>query len=582
VDGNPLALELVGTGLRHASIADYERRLALPLTPLRRAWRAVLEHLPAREHQVALASSLFHRPFDVHDIAAVAHIDPDAVGTVVERLVALSILQRGSGGRLVLPHAAREILAAEQRSADDSRETRARYVGRCREVLRLLVAHIPRAGGPAFTDLELRWPDLRRGIDVGETGPGEDPPILARLAREAAERMPRARTARWASALTAAAEREDLSGGDRAVCLQAVHALRWSEMSRAEREQLLRRALGLAVQEGADVIAASIAAELASVVAFSWGLAEARQILRSHPLPDEASADESIRRSRHVGRLGVIAGRPSEGVARLREGVRLAEEEGLPLLEARCRMALGQALSVGAMGQEAEHHLRRAIALTHRHELPEQNVRATLRLAQHLLRLGIRSDASELLDVALDAAVRAGRPGLEEQCASTLGFLMIGARRLPEALVHLDRSIQLCEQHGGKRALYVSLANRGLARALSGHPAEARVDLSTALGSAGGSGGWYRALGLAYLSVAELLEPDECTAAVDEALEFVATLEHPDADALAEALRVVRGLTTGDLDLADASTWVAGWRGGAEVEGVVLGVQQALGRGAVT
>jgi DNA-binding response OmpR family regulator/tetratricopeptide (TPR) repeat protein len=575
VEGNPLALELLGTGLRQASIADYERRLALPITPLRRAWRAVLQHLPDLEHRVALASSLFHRPFDAEDVAAVAHLDAQTVAALIGRLVARSILQREPTGRLVLPHAARELLAAEQRSSGDARPARARYVARCREVLGLLVVDIPRKGGPALSDLERRWPDLRRGIDVGDTGPSDDPAILARLAREAAERTPRARTARWATALSAAAARPDLTSGERALCLQAVHALRWSEMSRVERVQLLRRALSLSVEGGAEGTAASIAAELASVVAFSWGLAEARQILRTHALPEQAPVDERIRRSRHVGRLGVFAGRPSEGVARLREAVRLAEEEGMPLLEARCRMALGQALSVGAMGQEAEHHLRRAIALTHEHELPEQNVRATLRLAQHLLRLGLRADASQLLDVALDAAVRAGLQGLEEQCASTLGFLMIGADRLPQALTHLDRSIQLCEEHGGKRSLYIALANRGLARALSGQSAEALHDLHAALGSAGGSGGWYRALGLSYLAVAELLGGRARTGAVGAALDFVSQLEHPDGAALAEALRVVRDLAAGSLDATEASMWAANWRGGAEVEGVVLGVKRA-------
>lgn len=585
VHGNPLALELVGNGLRHASIADYERRLALPLTPLRRAWRAVLEHLPAEEHTVALASSLFHRPFEAVDIAAVAGVAGADVGPVVERLVARSILQELPGLRLVLPHAAREILAAELRSAADGRAARSRYSERCGEVLRALVTAIPRVGGPALADLERRWPDLRRGIDVHGSGSGDDPALLAVLAREAAERIPRARTRRWAVALESAAERVDLPGGERALCLQAVHSLRWSEQSRSEREQLLRRALQLAVDGGADVTAASVAAELASVVAFSWGLAEARQILRAHPLPADAPIAERIRRHRHVGRLGVFAGRPSVGVARLREGVRLAEEAGLPLLEARCRMALGQALSASTLGREAEHHLRRAIALTHAHELPEQNVRATVRLAQHLLRLGLRSDAGELLDVALDAAVRAGLAGLEEQCASTLGYLMIGARRLPDALAHLDRAVQLCGEHGGQRALYVALANRGLALALAGRPEDAQADLDAALGSAGGSGGWYRVLGLSYRAVAELLGDDgpSCAASVDEALELIAEMEHPDGPALEVALDVLRGLATGALAPTDAGLWVAGWSGGAEVEGVVLGIERACAEpGSVT
>lgn len=578
LDGNPLALELVGTGLKHASLADLDRRLAMPLTALRRAWKACLEELPEAQRDVAVALSLFRRPFELSDVAALAGIEPGFAAATTERLLAHSVLQGAKDGRMALPHAARELLLSELRGERRSRGARSRYQQRCRAILEALVEVIPHRGGPALDDLEGRWPDLDHAIVVGQSGPASDPLLLARLAREAAERVPRARRDGWADSLVQAAERTDLSGGDRAACLQAVHSIRWAEQSRTERTDLLRRALKLATEGRAPVVAASVAGELASVMGFSWGIAEARQILRRHPLPDDAPVAERIRRYRHEGRLGVFAGRPTVGLSRLQEAVTLAEEAGLPLLEAHCRMALGQALSAGTLGQEAEHHLRRAIVLTSEHALPEQHVRATLRLAQHLLRLGLRPDAGQLLDSALGAAVRAGLTRLEEQIASTLGYLLIGERRFHVALTHLDRAVELCREHGGQRGLYVALCNRGLALSLAGHPAEARVDLDAALTAAGGAGGWYGALGLSYQAIAELLDGDRpaCARSAVGGIALLAELEHPHAEPLSLALEVLRQLADGTLQPTDAAAWVGAWQGGAEVEGVVMGIERAV------
>jgi DNA-binding response OmpR family regulator/tetratricopeptide (TPR) repeat protein len=577
LDGNPLALELVGTGLRHASVADLDRRLALPLTALRRAWRTCLEDLPDSERALALASSPFHRPFDVADVASVASIPEAEAATRVDGLLLRSVLQPAGGGRVALSHAARELLQGGVKGAERRSLVRA-YRGRTRDVLRALVERLPRGGGACLDDLEQRWPDLERALDVGEVGPVGDPVVLARLARDASERAPAARREGWADDLLAAAGRDDLSGGDRALCLQAVHAILWSGQSRAEREQLLRTALALATDGGEPVVAAGVAAELASVVAFSFGIAEARQLLRAHPMPEHAPVIDRVRRLRHEGRLGVLAGRPKAGLNLLQDAVAEADAAGLPLLEAHCRMALGQALSAGTLGQEAEHHLRRAIALTQEHGLPEQHVRANLRLAQHLLRLGLRPEAGELLDRALSAAVRAGLTRLEEQCCTTLGYLMVGERRLEPALVHLDRAVQLSREHGGKRALYVALCNRGLALTLAGRPSEARVDLAAALEGAGGAAGWYGALGLAYQAVAELVDgaAGPCRASVTQAVALLVELDHPDAAPLREALEVAAGLAEGSREPAEIGAWVAAWSGGAEVEGVVDAVEQAL------
>ncbi len=571
LDGNPLALQLVGRSLQRASASDLDRRLALPLTALRKAWQATLEDLSSAEHDAVLAASLFRQWFDRADLRSLS-----GEGAPVASLLGHSVLQEVKPGELELPHAARELLRAELRGAE-GRALRSRHRARCREVLLRVIGAIPHAGGPALAELESRWPDLDPALDVGETGPTEDPAVLAELAREAAERVPRARRKRWAERLAEAAIRDDVPRPDRAACLQSIHALTWSDHSRAEREALLRRALAEAVRGDAPVRAASIAAELASIVAFSWSAADARSLLRAHPMPADAPAAERVRRLRHEGRLGIIAVRPREGIPRLHEAVHLAEQAGLPLLEARCRIVLGQALSVGTLGHEAEHHLRRAMALTRLHDLPEQHVRATLRLAQHLLRLGLRADASELLEQALDSAVRAGLLSLEEQCTGTLGYLLIGQGRLDEALEHLDRAHALCRAHGGQRALYVVLANRGLALALNGAAASAREVLAEALGIIGSSGGWYRTLGLSYRAIAELLDgAPEAADSATEALAGLVDFEHPDAAPLSDALGALRGLADGSLPRAEAARWAAAWAGSAEVEGVVLGVRAAL------
>lgn len=572
LDGNPLALELVGRSLQRGTAQDLDRRLAMPLTALRRAWQATLEGLSPDEHEAVLAASLFRQWFARADLAALTGDAEPVAG-----LLGHSVLQEVTADHLELPHAARELLRAELRGPE-GRALRQRHRARCREVLLRIVGAIPHAGGPALTELESRWPDLDPALDVGETGPIEDAPVLAALAREAAERVPRARRERWAERLAEAAQRADLPRGDRAACLQSIHALTWGEHSRSEREALLRRALAEAVRGEEPVRAASIAAELASIVAFSWSAADARALLRAHPMPAAAPAAERVRRLRHEGRLGIIDVRPREGIPRLHEAVRLAEEAGLPLLEARCRIVLGQALSVGTLGHAAEHHLRRAMALTRLHDLPEQHVRATTRLAQHLLRLGLREDASELLEQALGAAVRAGLPSLEEQCTGTLGYLLIGQGRLDEALDHLDRAQALCRAHGGGRALYVVLANRGLALALGGRAAEARGVLAEALGIIGESGGFYRTLGQSYLAIAQLLDGAgaECGATAGEAIAGLEGAEHPDAEPLTEVLGVLRGLGDGSVSREAARGFAAGWSGSAEVEGVVLGVRAGV------
>lgn len=571
LQGNPLALELVGRRLRGGGASRLARDLDLPLAPLRRAWRATVSGLSDDARRLAAVASWFHRPCSVVDLAAVAEVSPADAERLARALVAESVLREDADGSLALPHAARGFLAREAKGP-----TRARYQARARAVLADLLDAVPRAGGAAMDGIERRWPDLRRGLAAAPLP--ERAPLIARLARETAERIPRTRADSFAADLLDAADDPDVPSPDRARCLRAVHALRWSRQSRAEREALLRRALDLAAPS--PHLAGSVVAELASVVAFSRGLDEARRLLHEHPLPPDASSGERARRLRHAGRLELFAGQPARGVARLRAAVALAEDESLPLLEARCRMALGQALSAGTLGQEAEHHLRRAMALTQEHELPEQHVRATLRLAQHLLRLGLRGDARELLDVALDAAVRAGLLPLEEQCASTLGFLRIGTEEFATALGHLDRALALGRRHGGQRALYVALSNRGLALALDGRPAEARRDLEEALAGAGGRG-WYRVLGFAYRAVAELLDGDGASAVRSsvESEALMETLAHPSAPGLRRALEVLRRLVDGTSSAEDVRRFVAGWSGEAEVEGVVAGLRRAVARG---
>jgi len=567
LQGNPLALELVGRRLGRGA-RDLARDLDLPLAPLRRAWRATVSGLSDEERRLAGLASWFHRPFHLADLADLADRPPPDAAPVVARLVADSVLRETPGGALSLPHAARALLSRDHRGP-----ARRRYHDRGRTILAELLAAVPSRGGAALDAIEARWPDIRRGLDAAPLP--ERAPLVARLARQTAERIPRPRADSFAADLLEASTAPDVAPADRARSLRAIHALRWSRQSRSERIDMLRRALELATD--APLLAGSVVAELASVVAFSWGLDEARRLLAEHPLPSDAPPEETARRLRHAGRLELFAGQPTRGVARLREAVAIAEVEGLPLLEARCRMALGQALSAGTLGQEAEHHLRRAIGLTATHQVPEQHVRATLRLAQHLLRLGLRPNARELLDVALAAAVRAGLLRLEEQCASTLGFLRIGTEELDVALAHLDRAIVLSRRHGGQRALYVALSNRGLALALDGRPAEARRDLETALAGAGGRG-WYRVLGLAYRAVAELLDGDGAQAVrtTTEADELLDTFEHPSSRGLRRALEMLRRLVDGTASAEELRTFVARWEGEAEIEGVVAGLRRAV------
>ena len=576
VEGNPMALQLLGHALQHTTPAALQRRLDLPLAPLLGAWRSCLDELHDEERAAALVTSLLRRPFTPADVAALAGLSEERAREVITALVRRSILHR-SGERLELPGAARDLLRSDLRRDGSLGAMRAQLRGRCHVVLEELAEAIPRAGGPALDELQDRWPDLGASLDLGDAGSAADALLLARVAREAGERVPRTRRDGWAEDLTSAASRPDLPGAARAECLRAVHMLRWESMTRSERVDLLQSALQLAVQGKAPVIAAGLAAELASVVAFSFGEKEARLLLRNHPLPPDAPAAEQVRRARHVGRMAVFSGRPRRGVPRLERAVELAEIEGLPLLEARCRMALGQALSASATGAElAEHHLRRAMALTREHGLPEQNVRATLRLAQHLLREGLLVDAAALLDEALGAAVLAGLVRLEEQCVSALGFLLIGQRRWTDALEHLDRAVELSRRAGGHRALYVALCNRGLAHALAGQPGLGRADLAEALGSLREGGGWYGALGLAYRAVAELLDRADVAAGAtaSEAIAALAGLEHPDAQTLTEALGVLHSVAGGTL--RGARGWVDGWQGASELQGVVMGLDRAL------
>lgn len=577
LEGNPLALELVGRGLERSDAGEIDQRLALPLTPLRHAWQAALARLPGSSRDAALDLSLFRRPFDVDDAAAVADLGTDAAG-VVDLLLARSVLQSHPRGRLALPHAARELLATELRRSGGLRMARGRLRTRCLQVLHRLAGEIPHRGGEALDELDLRWVDLDPALPPGDGLDTDQARLLARLAREAGERVPRERRESWAADLALAADRPELDPAARADCLRGVHALRWDRQSRTERTELLQTALSLAARGHDAVLAAAIAGELASVVAFSFGAADAGALLREHRMPATAPLDERVRRLRHAGRLAMFADQPREGLPRLSSALHLAEEGELPLLEARCRIALGQALSRSTHGQEAEHHLRRAILLTAEHALPEQHVRASIRLSQHLLLHGLRREAALLLEDAHNAAVRAGLVRLEEQCVSTLGFVLVGQGRAIDAVAHLDRALELAEGHGARRALYVALVNRGLARAFSGDAAGGRADLNRGL-ELSLSPGWFRSVGLAYKAVAELLDGAraEAEATASGCVELLAEQASPDAPAMAEALEALARCASGSDTVATTRSWIEAATGTAEVEAIVQGLRLALG-----
>jgi len=566
LEGNPLALELVGRALTRLDGAELDRQLALPLTPLRQAWRAALDQLPAAAHEAALALSQFRGPFTFDDAEAV--VGSASAAEDVECLVAGSIVQPRPRQRWLLPATARELLAGELHRWPARAGARERFTRRGRVVIARIAASIALQGRIPLDELDARWRDVELCLTVEGGEAAATASAWALLAREAGERLPRGRRESWAQDLLAASADPDLAADVRAACLRAVHSLRWDLQARDERIELLRGALALAAD---PVLAAGLAAELASVVAFSFGAAEADALLAEHPMPDSAPLDERVRHLRHAGRLALFADQPQTGLPRLRRAVYLAEEGGLPLLEARCRIALGQALSRSVRSQEAEHHLRRAIALSAEHGLPEQAVRAAVRLSQELLLRGLRTEASTLLHDALQAARRAGLVRLEEQCVSTLGFVLVGQDRAADALPLLDRALELAEGHGARRALYVALVNRGLARSFAGDPRGGRDDLARGL-DLSRRPGWFRCVGLAYRAVAEMLDGAalEAQATASEARELLSSQANPDAPAMDEAMQALAAVAAGGRAAADL-----GADGGAEVQAVLQGLAKA-------
>ena len=584
LEGNPLAVELVGRAARLRPPNELEGLLAVPLSPLARAWRASLDGLPAAERGAARAASLFRAAFPTADLAKVADLSTADAESLVAQLRDRSILVDGGGCASRLPATARDLLLAELRHAGDLPGSRLRLQEVLLAALDAGLEEVPHEGGPALDRIEARWADLDGALHVGAEGDPDSALRLATLSREAAERVPRSRRRRWAESLAAAAEAPTLDPAVRASCLRAIHALSWDELGREAREALLLRALQGARDGGDTVIAAAIAAELASIVAFSRGVGPARRLLREHPLPGHAAVDERIRRLRHEGRLAGIGGQHRAGQRALQEAVLLAFDHHLPILEARCLVAWGQALSAGSLEPEAETHLRRAIDLCRHHGLPEQEVRATLRLSQHLLRLGLRDDAATLLKEARDAALRAGLTPILEQVASTLGFLHVGQDRLTEARRELDLSVQLSRELGGGRSLYVALCNRGLVLALDGEAKAGRRDLDEALEDPSAPGGWYRALGLSYRVVAETLDPEirGLAPSTTSALRAADGLDHPDAASLLAVLDHLAALGSGQMEAEEVTAWARSLRCGAEVDGVVRGLLRAARRADAT
>jgi tetratricopeptide (TPR) repeat protein len=193
-------------------------------------------------------------------------------------------------------------------------------------------------------------------------------------------------------------------------------------------------------------------------------------------------------------------------------------------------------------------------------------VRASIRLAQHLLGHGLRQEATTLLRSADEAARRAGLVRLEEQCCSTLGFALVLAGQAEDARAPLKRALALAQEHGARRALFVARVNLGLAHALAGDPAAGRRELAAGL-ELSRRPGWFRAVGLAYRALAELLDDaPEAGATARIAATLAAEQAHPDAAALAEALRQVDRAASGH-EPGEA------FRGGAEIEAMRRGLQ---------
>jgi tetratricopeptide (TPR) repeat protein len=539
----------------------------------------LLDALSPVELLVARAAAMFRGEVPPSAPAALIGLDAEAARTVIEALVNRSIVQRQGAGLLV-PAPAREVLRGLSRRDPDHAQWRARLDRWLEGFLDGELAQVGTEGGPALDRLGARWLDLDPILDLPADA---DPACILRLcavAREAAERTSRHRRDRWVQSLQHQTDRPDLSAGLRARVLQATHALSWERMARSRRVETLQVALDLATAAREPVLRAAIAGELASVVAFAEGAPAARGLLDDAPMPPDAPVDERVRRMRHEGRLAGIGGDPRAGLQTLRDAVDLAFQHGLPILEARCLVAYGQALSASDPSPDAAPLLRRAVRLCDEHGLAEQGIRALIRLAQHLLRRGEREEARALLDASRERATVGGWTVLLEQSVTALGFLLIGEGRVDEAVAELDLAHTLCAELGGGRAMYVALCNRGLAHALGGHKVDSLADLRAAVALPGGPGGWLRALGLAYLTVAEALaEPAREPPALAPTQDALALVDHPARGALDDALRRLRA---GPDGRTDTLAWARSWQGPGEVELVVRAVASWAASDSVT
>lgn len=566
VAGNPLAIHLLARAYAVGGGTSLRDRADLPLVPLLRAWRAVLDPLSPTEALVARAASMFRSTFTTASLDALLGLGSTRTGEVVSALAARSILVHDED-RLVVPAPAREVLLSFLRRDPEYGLWKVRFAARLGVELDTVLTGINHRGGPALDELDTRWPDFDTVLDLGPDAEAVDVLRLCTIAREGAERATRHRRSRWIDQLRAQGARPDLHPGVRARVLQAHHNLLWETLGREQRVALLQQACALAEAGGDELARAAIAGELASVVAFAQGLADAQTTLRLAPMPEDAPVDERIRRLRHEGRLAGLGGDAQAGLATLRAAVDLAFDHGLPILEARCLVAYGQALSASAVDPQAELLLRRAVRLCDDHGLVEQGIRALIRLAQHLLRLGHRAEAAELLAIARPRATLGGWTVLLEQAVTALGFLAIGDGRIDDALAELDFAHALCAELGGGRMTYVALCNRGLAHALARHSEAALTDLRAALTLPGAPSGWLRVLGLAYLCSAEqLAAPEEPPPSRTAALDALHASPHPAAPALRDVL--LRFEPT-RRDRTDTLRWAEAWRGPAEIDGVI-------------
>lgn len=193
------------------------------------------------------------------------------------------------------------------------------------------------------------------------------------------------------------------------------------------------------------------------------------EIHYSRSLELSAAPAHATYRSRGIMRCRL--GRQRDGIADFEASRALAVAEKDPLAEAEILLDEAEALDwvddygTSAARVEAAHALARTMECP-----PLLSCRLLLGAGRSLHRKSLEPEAAELIERAIAEAERLGDDAYETLIISLLmqGFILQGLGRLDRATAHLDRAIQLADEHGDLLHLGSALSNRALLRALCG------------------------------------------------------------------------------------------------------------------